>query len=154
MNTKIGETHGFAMFYDTINKKFILNNADGEQVGEGETQDVVEAQAEKLAKTKFPFPIAAIQVSQSQLFTGRITSLNVGDNRVWFSFDEKTNYRTREKTDLSYRKVYEITPANKKIMEGVAKKCADIKVIQAEIQELIACLEKPITPKYFGLLER
>ena len=154
MTTKVGDIRGYGINYDSRSKKFTLTDSNGDQVGEGKTQDEVEAQAEKLAKTQFPFPIEAFMVSHLELLLGRITSLDTNDRRVWFSFADKTGYRTREKADPDYRKIYAVTPANKRILAAIAERHASIASIEEAIAGLIKDLEKRIDLKYFGLPSR
>ena len=88
METKIAEVEGYTIVYEPRDKLFYLKDASGEVVGQGKTQDEVEEQAKKLAKHGFK-PVAALRRGNLELAPGRVTSINLADQSVRFSFDKK-----------------------------------------------------------------
>ncbi|MDO9334145.1 MAG: hypothetical protein Q7T57_06455, partial [Dehalococcoidales bacterium] len=83
MEVKIASIKGYNIFYDTSDKRFELRNEDGEVVGQGKTQEEVEKQAELLSKKQFS-PITAFMKYDMDLASGRVTSLNLDEQTVWF----------------------------------------------------------------------
>lgn len=155
METKIAEFEGFTIVYEPRDKMFYLKDADGEVVGQGKTQDEVEEQAKKLAKRGFK-PVAALRVARLELEPGRVTSINLADQSVRFSFDEKNHsaYGSRGaiKVNLRYSPgMYEMTDQNRSIKEQVDGLLAEYKRIEEQIRDLMKQLEKPINLDYFNL---
>ena len=149
----IGTARGFTIIYDEKRKLFVLQNAQGDEVASGATQEIVEVKAEKLSKQAFNFPIHALRVSGDHLQQGRVTSVNLDDNSAYFAYDDKT-YGSHTKLRLRYDHAYELTEANSRICAEVAKYLEQIKEIEDKIKSLISQLEKPIDFSYFGMKER
>ncbi len=147
---KIGTAKGYTILYDERRRLFILQDAEGNEVASGATQQDVEAKAEKLSKQAFKFPIPALKISGLALSKGRVTSLNADDKSTYFSYDEKT-YGSHQKLRLRYDHAYELTEANSRIDEQVEQYNSQIKEIEGKISSLIDQLEKPINLSYFGL---
>jgi len=147
---KIGTAKGYTILYDEKRKSFILEDADGNEVASGATQDEVEAKAEKLSKQTFKFPIPAIKVSGLNLSKGRVTSLNADDRSAYFSYDDKTYGSHHQKLRLKYDHAYELTEANAQIAGQVAECGKQITEIENKIKSLISQLEKPMNLSYFG----
>ena len=147
---KVGTAKGYTILYDEKRKLFILEDADGNEVASGATQDAVEVKAEKLSKQAFKFPIPALNVSGLALFKGRVTSLNADDRSAYFAYDDK-RCGSHQKLLLRYDHVYELTEANA-LIAGQVEECREqIKAIEDKIKSLISQLEKPIDLFYFGL---
>ena len=147
---KIGTARGYTILYNEKGKLFSLEDADGNEVASGGTQDEVEAKAEKLSKQAFKFPIPALKVSGLVLSKGRVTSFNADDRAAYFAYDDK-RYGSHEKLHLHYDHAYELTEANSRIHEQVEQYGSQIKEIEEKIRSLISQLEKPIDRAYFGL---
>lgn len=155
METKIGEVKGFTITYDTKDKLFHLKNAEGEEVGSGQTQDDVEKQADKLVKQSFTFPMPALLKGGAYfLGLGKVTSVNLGDRSCRFVYQEKGEYQSQTKVHLGHTHVYELTEHNNDLYQKVRAIREQIDRLQSEITELIDHLEKPINLAYFGLKER
>jgi hypothetical protein len=146
----IGTAKGYPILYDEKRKLFILEDAEGNEVASGATQDEVEAKAGKLSKLAFKFPIPAFKVNGLVLNKGRVTSLDVDGKSVYFSYDDK-KYGSHEKLRLRYDHACELTEANSRIHEQVKQYHNQIKEIEEKISSLINQLEKPIDLSYFGL---
>lgn len=146
---KIGTAKDYTILYDEKRKLFILQNAEGNEVSSGATQDEVETKAEKLSKQAFKFPIPALRVSHLLLEKGRVTSVNADDKSAYFSYDDKTYGHS--KLRLKYDCAYELTEANSRIHEQVEQYRSQIKEIEEKMSSLINQLEKPIDLSYFGL---
>ena len=147
---KIGTARGFTIIYDEKRKLFVLQDAQGDEVASGVTQEDVEMKAEKLSKQAFKFPIPAFKVSGLGLHQGRVTSVNADDRAVYFAYDDKTS-GSHTKLRLRYDHTYELTETNSRIYAEVAKSRENIKEIEDKIRSLISQLEKPIDLSYFGL---
>lgn len=150
---KIGTARGFTIIYDEARRLFVLQDAQGDEVASGATQEDVELKAEKLSKQAFKFPIPALKVSGLGLYQGRVTSVNVDDRAAYFAYADKT-YGSHAKLRLPYDHAYELTEANSRIYAEVAKSREQIKEIEDKIRSLISQLEKPMNLSYFGLKER
>lgn len=150
---KIGTAKGFTIMYNEMRKLFVLEDAQGDEVASGATQQDVELKAEKLSKQAFKFPIPALKVSGLGLHQGRVTSVNADDRAAYFAYDDKT-YGSHTKLRLAYDHAYELTEANSRIYAEVAKSREQIKEIEDKIRSLISQLEKPMGLSYFGLKER
>lgn len=154
METKIGRVKNYDMFYDPRQRLFILRNDVGEEVASGGTQVELEKRADDLAKQSFTFPIKAIQYSGPRHFSeGRVTSLNISEQAVWFCDDaEKGGYVYRGKKHLSYsHELFELTEHNAEIMRQIRDHQATFTALEEKIGALAKGLEKPIDLKYFGL---
>jgi len=154
MATKIGEYKGYTILYDSQSKVFRLENAQGEEVGSGATQEAVETQADALSKTRFPFPIRVFDAQGRDVRASRITSVNLKEVSVWVVEEEMSafGYKQRQKRNIGYSpNLYERTEANEQIAATIKVKKDAITQLETEIKELIATLEKPITPAYFGI---
>ncbi|MBA7568637.1 hypothetical protein ES708_10371 [subsurface metagenome] len=151
METRIGEFRDYGIFYDSRNKKFILKDSEGEEVASGKTQDEVEAQAEKIAKAAFKFPIPALVVEGDRTYAGKITSLNIDDKSCIFSYDGSHPYHSRTKIRLSHQKAYPLTRHNGYIHKEIAGKMIAIERLQEQIRDQTKLLEKPIDAEFFGL---
>ena len=149
---KIGTARGYTILYNEKGKLFILEDADGNEVASGGTQDEVEAKAEKLSKQAFKFPIPALKVSGLVLSKGRVTSFNADDRAAYFAYDDKT-YGSHTKLRLHYDHAYELTEANTQIAGQVEEFHRQITEIEEKARSLISQLEKPIDRAYFGLKE-
>ena len=147
---KIGTAKGYTILYNEKQKLFILEDADGNEVASGATQDEVEAKAEKLSKQAFKFPISALKVNGLALSKGRVTSFNADERSAYFAYDDK-RYGSHQKLRLRYDHAYELTEANSRILEQVEQYCSQGKEIEEKISSLIDQLEKPINLSYFGL---
>jgi len=147
---KIGTAKGYTILYDEKGKLFSLEDADGNEVASGGTQDEVEAKADKLSKQAFKFPIPALKVSGLALSKGRVTSFNADDRAAYFAYDDK-RYGSHTKLRLNYDHAYELTEANAKIAGEVEECHRQITEREEIIQSLISQLEKPIDRSYFGL---
>jgi len=147
---KIGTAKGYTILYNEKGKLFTLEDADGNEVASGATQDEVEAKADKLSKQAFKFPIPALKVSLLALSKGRVTSFNADDRAAYFAFDDK-RYGSHQKLRLNYDRAYELTEANGRIHEQVEQYRSQIKEIEEKISSLIDQLEKRIDLSYFGL---
>jgi len=155
METKIAEVEGYTIVYEPRDKAFYLKDANGDVVGQGKTQDEVEEQAKKLAKRGFE-PIAALRGGHLELEPGRVTSINLAEQSVRFSFDEKkhTTYGSRGaiKVGLRYSPaLYELTHQNQSIKEQTDGLREQMNSLEEQIKGLFKQLEKPINAKYFGL---
>lgn len=150
---KIGTARGFTIIYDERRRLFVLQDAQGDEVASGATQEDVELKAEKLSKQAFKFPIPALKVSGLSLQQGRVTSVNVDDRAAYFAYADKT-YGTHTKLRLAYDHAYELTEANSRIYAEVAKSREQIKQIEDKIRSLFSQLEKPMDLSYFGLKEK
>ena len=147
---KITEVQGYTIDYEPGHKKFYLKDSEGEIVGQGKTQQEVEDQAKKLAKRGFK-PIAALKRSNLVLDMGRVTSLNLADHSVRFSFDDRKGSGAI-KARLSYgTEIYELTDYNRLIKEQIDGLFAETQRIEKRIRDLMEQLEKPINLKYFDL---
>ena len=151
MKTEIGEVKGYKIVYDSQGREFKLLNSDGECVGSGKTQEEVEAQAEKLSKQQYTFPIQALRVSGQELRPGRVTSINLSDESVRFVYDVKPWGTTHTKVTLRYSDVYEATAHNQEIAEKIAKRREQIEELSAQIGVLLAGLEVKLNTEYFKL---
>ena len=149
---KIGTARGYTILYDEKQKLFTLEDADGNEVASGGTQDEVEAKAEKLSKQAFKFPIPALKVSGLALSKGRVTSFNADDRAAYFAYDDK-RYGSHTKLRLNYDHAYELTEANAQIAGQVEECHRQITEIEEKAKSLISQLEKPIDRSYFGLKE-
>jgi len=147
---KVGIARGYTILYDEKRKLFVLEDADGNEVASGATQDEVEAKAEKLSKLAFKFPIPALRVSGLVLSKGRVTSFNADDRAAYFAYDDK-RYGSHEKLRLHYDHAYELTEANAKIAGEVEECHKQISAREEIIRSLMGQLEKPIDRAYFGL---
>ncbi len=147
---KVGIAKGYTILYDEKRKLFILEDADGNEVASGATQQDVELKAEKLSKQAFKFPIPALKVSHLSLEKGRVTSVNTDEKSAYFAYDDK-RYGSHQKLRLRYDHAYELTVANYRIYEQVEQYRGQIKEIEGKIESLIDQLEKPINLAYFGL---
>jgi hypothetical protein len=147
---KVGIARGCTILYDEKRRLFILEDADGNEVASGQSQDEVEAKAEKLSKQAFNFPIPALRVSGLTLFKGRVTSFNADQQSAYFSHDNK-GYGSHEKLRLHYDHAYELTEANAKIAGEVEECHKQISAREEIIRSLMGQLEKPIDRAYFGL---
>ena len=154
METKITEVEGYTIVYEPRDKAFYLKDTEGETVGQGKTQDEVEEQAKKLAKSAFK-PVVALKVTGLRLATGRVTSLNLGGESVRFSYDDKRQTgwggRGATKEQLRYAGLYVLTDLNKSLVEDVEDRQQQIAMLEDQIRALIAQLEKPINLAYFNL---
>lgn len=152
METKIGEVKGYTITYDSRDKLFHLKDAEDEEVGSGKTQDEVEAQADKLIKQGFAFPIPAVQKGGAYfLHLGKVTSVNLENKSCRFVYQEKGEYRSHTKVHLGHTDAYELTEHNKGIFQKVMALREQIDRLQSETAGLIDHLEKPINLAYFGL---
>ncbi len=154
MATKIGEYKGYAILYDRGSRQFTLENAAGEEVGTGKTQEEVEKQADMLSKAQFHFPIRVFLTSGRGVTAARITSINLKEASVWVVEEDVSQYgyKQRSKHNLRYTpELYERTEANEKIVAVIQTKREAITQLQNEIHELVEKIEKPITLTYFGL---
>jgi len=154
METKIEEYKGYAIHYDSQAKMFKLLNAEGDEVGQGATQEAVEKQADTLSKSQFPFPIRVFDTLGGRPWASRITSANLAGLSIWIVDEEagQYGYKQRRKRNLRYSAhLYERTEANEEIAVVIQAKADAITQLETEIKELMAKLEKPITPAYFGL---
>lgn len=154
MATIITEVKGYTITYDSNSRLFYLVNSDGEDAGFGKTQDEVEAQADKLSKAEFTFPIQAFLVQNLRLASGRITSINLSDRSVRFVPDQEANayqLRGHTKQRLQYTHLYEATEANKDISHLITAARNQISQLEQQIKELWEQLEKPISLDYFNL---
>jgi len=147
---KVGLAKGYTILYDEKRKLFILEDADGNEVASGATQNDVETKADKLAKQAFKFPIPALKVSGLALSKGRITSINADEKSSYFAYDDKT-YGSHQKLRLRYDHACELTVANAQIAGQVEECRKQIKEIEEKIKSLIDQLEKRIDLSYFGL---
>lgn len=148
---KITSIRGYDIFYDGRQKQFELRNTDGEVVGQGKTQEEVEKQAELLSKRQFS-PIAAFGKYGWNLIPGRVTSLNIDEQTVWFVPEKKT-YHSRDKINLRHNtSVFEATEKNQEIAKLVESKVAEVHRIEKEIESLISTMEKMVNLAYFGLV--
>lgn len=147
---KVGIAKGYTILYDEKRKLFILEDADGNEVASGATQNDVEIKADKLSKQAFKFPIPALHVSRLSLFKGRVTSVNTDDKSAYFAHDDK-KYGSHQKLRLRHDRAYELTVANSRIYEQVEQYHGQLKEIEGKIESLIDQLEKPINLSYFGL---
>ena len=157
METKIGKTKNYDMFYDPKLRRFILRNDTGEQVASGETQEQLEKQADVLAKQKFSFPIKAIRYNGPHFITeGRVTSLNISEKSVWFVEGKgEGGYTPRGKRYLGWHSadLFELTDHNVEITRQIREHQATVKSLEEKIGALAEGFEKPIDLKYFGLQE-
>ncbi len=155
LEIKIASIKGYDIFYATRDRRFELRNQDGEVVGQGKTQDEVEKQAELLSKKQFS-PIAAFKQYDVVLEPGRITSLNIDEQTVWFVPEKKTGpswERTRQKVSLRHStSMFEATEKNQEIAKVVESKVAEIHRIEKDIESLISTMEKVVNLAYFGLV--
>ncbi|GAJ03748.1 unnamed protein product [marine sediment metagenome] len=149
---QVGIVKGYTILYDEKRKLFILEDADGNEVASGATQNEVEAKAEKLSKQAFNFPIPALKVTGLDLSKGRVTSFNADTKSAYFAYDDK-RYGSHQKLRLKYDHAYELTEANSRIHEQVEQYRNQIKEIEEKISSLIDQLEKRIDLSYFGLKE-
>lgn len=147
---KVGIEKGYTILYDEKRRLFILEDADGNEVASGATQNDVEIKADKLSKQAFKFPIPALKVSGLALSKGRITSINADEKSSYFAYDDK-RYGSHQKLRLRYDHAYELTEVNSRIYEQVEQYHGRIKEIEEKISSLIDQLEKPIDLSYFGL---
>ena len=147
---KVGATRGYTILYDEKRRLFTLEDAEGNEVASGATQDEVEAKAERLSSLAFKFPIPALKVSGLALSKGRVTSFNADDRAAYFAYDDK-RYGSHQKLRLKYDHAYELTEANSRIHEQVEQYGSQIKEIEEKISSLLDQLEKPINLSYFGL---
>lgn len=156
METKITEVEGYTIVYEPRDKAFYLKDASGEIVGQGKTQDEVEEQAKKLAKQGFK-PIAAVMITGMKVDLGRVTSINLANQSVRFSYDDKQQSiwgGTRGATKVGLRygaNLFELTNQNQSIKEQVDGLLAERDKIEEQIKELKSQLEKPINLAYFNL---
>lgn len=148
METKIAVVKGYTVVYETRDRSFKLLTSDGQEVGSGKTQDEVEAQADKLAKQGYKFPIAAMQAAFQNLQLGRVTSVNLSEKSVYFVTDAS---RRRCKEKLRYSHLYEATERNLQLANEVATRRSQIEKIEENIRELMGMLENPINLEYFNL---
>lgn len=149
METKIAEVQGYTVVYDSYDREFHLRDSGGDRVGSGKTQEEVEAQAEKLNKQQFAFPIPALRVSGPDIHPGRVTSINLGDESVRFAYDVKGS--SHEKVRLYHSSVYEATPHNQDIAAEVASRRKQMEELLAQIRCLIAGLDQKLDREYFKL---
>lgn len=149
MGTKIGTVDGYSIEYDRRDRLFHLVNAAGEDVGSGKTQEDVEAEAKKLSKQKWTFPIPVIisYRGPAEFQRGRVTSVDLGHNAVWFVASDGS----RSKRYLSGETFYEATTNNQDILPKVAACRQRIKAIEGEIEQLKRGLDCPVDLAYFGL---
>lgn len=147
---KIGEKQGYSIFYDPERKLFCLRDAEDNEVASASTQEKVEEQIPEITKQAFKLPIPAILSRHSSVEKGRITSLNLHQETVYFSYDDKSHGRT-EKVSLRYDKsIFELTGANEKVVSQIEERVAHRKKLDDEIETLKKQFEKPIDTKYFG----
>lgn len=148
---KITVTKGYTIFYDSSYKVFRLQDAEGDEVASGATQEEMEQKADKLSKQAFSFPIRAIYCSMNTPDIGRVTSINIDKEEVWFASDTNTGYGSRQKRRLSASGLFELSDANNMIISQVEDKRRRMAGLSTEIATLIKQLEKPINLAYFGL---
>ena len=154
MIIKIKEIFGYKISYDEQRKKFIVEDADGIELANANTQDEAEVKAKALSKQEFK-RIRITQVAEEGRVTmGELTSLNRDDKSVWVSMEksETTWGSGRQKINLRYSsRFYEATETNLKILEGIKAKGETLDQVKSEIKALIDTLEKPINLDYFGI---
>lgn len=153
---KVGTTKGFEIYYDENRKLFLLQDAEGNEVASGATQDDVESKAKKLSTQNFKFPIPAFAKGYGRsLEKGRVTSLNSEDRSVYFSYDDKSSFHSHSKLHLGRvgagYNPFEITEANTQIYAQVQECHNLIEETNLKIEGLLGQLEKPIDLVYFGL---
>lgn len=146
---KIGTTKGYTVLYDERRKLFVLQDAEGNELTSGATQDEVEAKAGKLSQLAFKLPILALKVSGFNLEKGRVTSVNPDERSAYFVYDNK-KYGSHAKLHLP-SDAYELTEANSQIYEQMQQCHSQIVLFQERIQSLIGQLEKRMDLDYFGL---
>lgn len=149
---KIGAVKGHTIVYNPDRKLFVLEDAEGNNLASAPTQAELEEKANKLWKQKYKFPVPAVYLMGSLYYKkGRITSLNPEAREVYFSFEDKDSYGTREKIRLSRADLYELTDANVQLCDQIDHYRGQIKELEAKINSLMKQFEKPITPEYFGI---
>lgn len=156
MKTKVVDFRGYTIFYNTTDRLFHLEDAEGADIGSGKTQEEVEELAKKVSKLRHKFPIDAFKVSNLYVYSGRVTSLNPDDSSVRFVYGEDAGYSSQgshTKERIRWAKIYEATEANKEVVVRIGELRSKIKAFEAEIGDLIKALEKPMDSKYFNLPE-
>ncbi len=147
---KISERKGYTIWYDSYNRRFILCDPEGNDVGESKTQDAADAEADRLVKQLGKVSIQAIKVAPSNSFMGKVTSYDLGDNSMWFVRADKTALRSREKVRLdAYAHIYEATPYNLALVKETDDLRSKIEELQGEIESTNKQFEKRIDTSYF-----
>ncbi len=150
MQVKIKDVQGYQITYDTDFKRFELRTPTGELEASAPTQVELENKAIKLSKATFS-PIEAYY----DLDSGRITSVNLDEQEVWFSYDKQTNWQTRTKVFLKYAtSLYAKSPNNDSIKTQIDTRAKQIAKLNEEITELLKKWDSPLTLEYFKNLNK
>jgi len=155
MSTKIGNTKGFDIFYDSILQRFELWDPLGNVVTTADTQKEAEKKAAVLAKTAGSFPIKAFLLYAGLLHPGRITSFDAEDEKVWFVWDKAT-YGHRERRSITYDHLYLMTDHNTEVANKLAARATQVEDLRTEIAKetklLTPTLTDPVDMNYFSKL--
>ncbi len=149
MEIDIQDVRGYKIIYDTSMKRFELRTTTGELEASAPTQEELEQKAIKLSRVEFA-PIVAYY----NLDSGRITSVNLDEQEVWFSYDAKTHWNTRTKISLKYPGLYGKTTNNDSIKAQIDAKGQQIAKLEEEIQDLEKKRDMPLTLDYFKNLNK
>jgi hypothetical protein len=146
---KITEVQGLQIWYDGRGKIFTLENAQGDVLGSGKTQDEVEEQAKVYAKAAYHFPINAFESYGMNVKPVKLTSVNIKGKALWLV--RENGERTKHSFSYGGDSIFEITPHNQEIVTKVHALRDKIDLLEQEAREAIKDLEKPINKEYFGL---
>ena len=151
---KIGKASGFDLYYDESRRFFVIRDADGAELGHGDTQTEAEGKAKSLSKQEFKhIPIVRV-VDNGQTAFGELTSLNRDDCSAWVSMKpgQGTYGSGRNKIDLKYhREYYEDCAANSKIITEIQAKRQLVETALEQITQLIKTLQHRIGESYFDM---
>jgi hypothetical protein len=128
MSIPITTAFGYKVVYNQSNRKFELENDQGEEVGRADTQEEAEALAEKMSKGKWDrLPV----ILWHKLAT--VTSYNSYKCTGWVTFDGS---KRREQFRGDWAEMYPRTPENLKLYEeyeAIDKQIQDLTDRQAKV---------------------
>lgn len=152
MRANLGDVQGYRMTYDSYTRKFYLIDPETEEsIAWGVTQGELEEKAKKLKTAEFNLPIDVVVQEHRNLAIGKITSVNLEDMSFRCSHTDSRGNMERGRRSLRYGYVWEATQHNLIVAATIKEKGEKIKAIDAEIDDWITRLEKPIDPAYFGV---
>ena len=146
---KVGAKDGFATFYDPVEKRFILRDPDGNEVGSGITQEKTEGKISELLRSRLKLPVRAIFWYYGIPHCGRVTSATLQQDSVWFAWDDKKLGRAAKVHLGGAAQLWELTPANEQRIIEIGALQNQAKELQAKIGDMVSQLEKPISREYF-----
>ena len=149
----IGPIKGYRMFYDPKEHIFRLLDTEENEVASAPTQAELEKKAGELSRQSFKLPIPAALTRSGAVDKGRITSVSIESQSVYFVEDNRHHTKTKIKFPYGHR-LFELTELNEEICTQVEGLINQRKELGTKIEELISQLEKPIDRDYFGMKER